>query len=92
MGHPGSFNDKSVILFDAFINDILKGKFDDMTFELFEKSGDDIISVKYKGAWIIVDNGYHNWSCTVPPIPNSSSRIEIRWSEWVESMRKDVGK
>jgi hypothetical protein len=91
-GHPGSFNDKTLILFDEFVQDVKSGKFDDYTFELLEKRGDEIVAVKYKGVWIVVDNGYHNWSITIPPIPNSDSAKEIRWSEWVESMRKDVGK
>ena len=91
-GHPGSFNDKTLILFDEFVQDVKSGKFDDFTFELLERRGDEIVAVKYKGVWIVVDNGYHNWSITIPPIPNSDSAKEIRWSEWVESMRKDVGK
>ncbi len=91
-GNPGSFNDKTLILFDSFVQEVKSGKFDDFTFELLERRGDDIVAVTYKGVWIVVDNGYHNWSITVPPIANSESRTEIRWSEWVESMRKDVGK
>ncbi len=47
--------------------------------------------MKCKGVWIAVDNGYHNWSITVPPISNSCRRNEIRWSEWLKQcMRKDV--
>ena len=49
-----------------------------------------VFTVKYCGVWIVVDNGYHNWSVTVLPISNASKYDEIRWSEWIESMRKDV--
>lgn len=67
-GHPGSFNDKTVVLYDNFITDIKSGKkFDDHIFELLEKSDGQIIRVKYCGVWVVVDNGYHNWSITVPP-------------------------
>ena len=38
----------------------------------------------------MVDNGYHDWSITVPPFTNTKFRDEIRWYEWMESMRKDV--
>ena len=38
----------------------------------------------------MVDNGYHDWSTTIPPFKNTNLRDEIRWSEWLESMRKDV--
>ena len=43
-----------------------------------------------KGAYVIVDNGYLNWSTTVPPIKHSCNRSEIRFSQWLESLRKDV--
>jgi hypothetical protein len=33
-------------------------------FEILEKRGDEVVSVKYKGVWLLCDNGYHNWSIT----------------------------
>ena len=45
---------------------------------------------RYQGAWLLVDNGYLAWPTTVPPIKTTSSRREIRFSSWLESMRKDV--
>jgi hypothetical protein len=39
---------------------------------------------------VIVDNGYLRWSTTVPPFKVTNNIDEIRWSKWVESMRKDV--
>ncbi len=44
----------------------------------------------FSGAYLIVDNGYLNWSCTVPPLGVTNNVAEICWSKWVESMRKDV--
>ena len=71
-GHPGSFNDKMVVMYDEFITDIKHGHiFSDYEFELLERCGEEIIAVKYPGVWIVVDNGYHNWSITVPPFSNS---------------------
>ena len=49
-----------------------------------------MISVKYKGVYVIVDNGYLQWSCTVPPFTITSNMDKIRWLKWLESMRKDV--
>ncbi len=90
-GHPGSFNDKTVMIYDEFITDIKSYNIlDEYEFELLERRNGKVVSVKYKGMWIVVDNGYHNWSVTVPPISNSCHRDEIWWSEWLESMRKDV--
>ena len=38
----------------------------------------------------MVGNGYHDWSITVPLFTNTKFRDKIRWSEWMETMRKDV--
>ncbi|KAI2511437.1 Plant transposon protein [Fragilaria crotonensis] len=58
-----------------------------MSFELLDKHGK---AVCMKGAYVIVDNGYLQWSTTVPPFKDSSSRAEVRFSQWLESLRKDV--
>lgn len=63
----------------------------DFTFKLYERNASgSIIKAKYRGPWLIVDNGYLNWPTTVPPIKQSCSRNEIRFSQWLESIRKDV--
>ena len=46
--------------------------------------------MKYRGAWLLVDNGYLNWGTTIPPMKNTIYQDASRWSEWLESMRKDV--
>ena len=38
----------------------------------------------------MVDDGYASWSCTVPPGTDGTTYELIRFSEWLESMRKDV--
>ena len=58
--------------------------------QLLERRNGKVVAVTYKGVWIVVDNGYHNWSTTVPPFTRTGYQDEIRWSEWLESMRKDV--
>ena len=80
-GHPARFNDKILVTFDEFVK----------SFELFDfDENQNEIRVKYKGCYLIVDNGYLDWSVTVPPIKKTAFRTEIRFSDWVESMRKDV--
>ena len=64
-------------MFDEFVHDIIDGKLADYTFELLEQKGTEIVPVKYRGVWIIVDNGYHNWSITIPPIPSRDYWKEI---------------
>lgn len=86
-GHPGSWNDKTLVLFDEFLRGIKRGEIlQDVEFELFEDRNGEIVTVKYTGVWVIVDNGYLSWATTVPPFTNTTFRDEIRWSEWVESM------
>lgn len=91
-GHPSRYNDKTLVFDDAFARDIKEGNIlNDVEFELMERTQDnEIIFVKYKGAWCISDNGYLKWSKTIPPFKNTSIRSEIKWSDWLESMRKNV--
>ena len=42
------------------------------------------------GVWVIVDNGCHDWSVTVPPLKQCRTHPERRWAKWVEGLRKDV--
>ena len=90
-GHPARWNDKTLVLFDLFARGMFEGKvLQDVEFSLFERNGNDIISVKYRGAWLLVDNGYLKWSTTIPPTKVTADSKEIRWSQWLESLRKDV--
>ena len=78
-GHPGSWNDKTLVLFDTFIKDIKRGDLlQDYTFELLERCGEEVIAMKYQGVWVLVENGYHPWLVTVPPFTNSNYWDEIR--------------
>ncbi len=64
---------------------------DDCDFELLACGKDGKVkSLRFLGAYLIVDNGYLNWSCTVPPFGVTNDVDEIRLSKWLESMRKDV--
>ena len=49
-----------------------------------------MITVKYKGVWLLSDNGYFTWSTTIPPFKETNIFSHILFSEWVESMRKDI--
>ena len=91
-GGPGCWNDQTMVCLDQFISGIRDGLLlQDNDFELldYDRLG-NVISVKYKGVYVIVDNGYLQWLCTVPPFTVTSDMDEIRWSKWLESMRKDV--
>lgn len=91
-GHPSTWNDKTLVLFDNFLTRLRKGEIlSENDFELLEEAPDgEIVRVRYKGVWILVDNGYHKWSLTIPPFKHVCGRKELRFSQWLESMRKDV--
>ena len=117
LGVPGSWNDKTLVRFDHFLCAIRDGRtLEDAHFELLEKREDgEVVAVRYRGVWIMVDNGYLHWPVTVPPLTTPVNALhtflaplprredkphhahaqketysELRWSKWLESMRKDV--
>ena len=47
-------------------------------------------TLKLRGAYVVVDNGYLEWSTTVLPLKAPCNRSELRFLQWLESMRKDV--
>ena len=65
---------------------------DDCDFELLAHGKEDgeVKSLRFLGAYLIVDNGHLNWSCTVPLFGVTNNIDEIRWSKWLEFMCKDV--
>ena len=92
-GHPGRWNDKTLVLFDTLSTDLRDGrKYSDIEFELLERDPvtNDIKAVRYTGVWLIVDNGYLSWSTLIPPINNPSTWQEFRFGKWIESIRKDA--
>jgi hypothetical protein len=91
-GSPCTWNDKTLIMHDEWAMKLKNGEIlQDVTFYLYERLEDGTIaSTLYRGAWAITDNGYLNWSITVPPFKFRSEKKILRWSEWIESIRKDV--
>jgi hypothetical protein len=69
-GHPARWNDKTFMLFDDFVRGMLGGKYlSDVEFSLLERDSEGIVSsIKYKGGWLLVDNGRLSWSTTMHPM------------------------
>ena len=72
-GHPGSWHDKTVLLFDTLVkaikhDDILQ----DNEFRLLEVRDDVVLKVKYRRMWVVADSGYHYWSVTALPFKSPS--------------------
>jgi hypothetical protein len=81
-------NDKTIVRFDGFVTGIRDKKaYGQVTFQLMDTSGN--ISTE-TGAYLIVDGGYHKWRCLQCPYKHATEEGAVAWSEWVESVRKDV--
>ena len=92
-GFPGRWNDKTIVRHDEFYSAIMNDSIGtENVFSLYYKDSDSgkIKLQQYQGCWIIVDNGYLNVSVTVPPSKSTPYRDEMAWSNWLESVRKDV--
>lgn len=91
-GHSVHLNDKTLLLYNTFLCSLQKGEIlKDLEFNLFEyDSKGQIVERKYRGAWVIADNGYLKWATIIPPYKITTTYAQTRWSEWMESMRKDV--
>lgn len=92
-GHPARWNDKSLVKVDRLANILHNGEGElaQLPFELYEYDDmGQIKTVQYKGAWLLVDNGYLNWGVTIPPIKDTDTEAEAKFSKWLEGMRKDV--
>ena len=48
------------------------------------------MEVKYCDGWLIVDNGYLDWSTTITTMKETMYDKDTRRSEWMEYTRKDV--
>lgn len=64
-GHPSRWNDKTLTMFDNFLMGLRTGNIlDDNIFKLKTNNNREI---KFKGGWLLCDNGYPPWSCLIPP-------------------------
>jgi hypothetical protein len=81
-----------MVRLDSFVSGICDNSIlDKVGFELLAHDKEGRIKIlRFTGAYLIVGNGYLDWSCTVPPFGVSNNVDKIWWSKWLESMRKDV--
>jgi hypothetical protein len=88
IGHYGTTSDKTIVKFDGFVNTI---RFDKMFTEAqFKILVADNRWITEKGVYLLVDGGYHKWRIMQCPIKHTVYEDRARWSEFAESVRKDV--
>ena len=87
-GFYGTVNDKTIIKHDKYLTDLRDGlAWQNVTFTLFNADGTESTLT---GPYHITDNGYHYWRCLMSPFGATSNLEQRYWSEWMESVRKDV--
>lgn len=85
--YDGRENDKNITANEDFTYDIMNGKFNRVKYKLYDTEG---VARWCEGGYIIVDGGYQNISCFVDPLHDANGHKEVHWSEFLESVRKDV--
>jgi hypothetical protein len=86
--HYGACNDITISKNDPMITSIREGKLRNIEYVLYNKDG---VPTLCKGAYLITDNGFpDDWSFMVCPFKDAFQRKDVLWSEWIESIRKDV--
>ena len=87
-GHYGTTSDKTIVKFDGFVQQVRNDKL--YTNAEFELQVGDNEWVTEKGVYLLVDGGYHKWRIMQCPHKHSADTDKVRWSEFAESVRKDV--
>jgi hypothetical protein len=83
----GATNDLQICADDDYPVKITQGLYRDVEYDLYRADG----SVqRCRGAYIICDGGMPKHACFMDPMHHRSSRNEVLFSEWLESVRKDV--
>jgi hypothetical protein len=81
-----------MVRMNTFVSRICDGSIlDDVDYQLlaYDKEG-QAKTLCFSGAYLIVNNWYLGWLCTVPPYGVTNNIDEICWLKWLESMQKDV--
>lgn len=87
-GTYGSCNDKTLIRFDEYINEIRSDiKYTKIEYELMVSETESIMQ---KGVYSIVDGGYHHWVSTMSTSRLPTNPDFVAWRKQLESVRKDI--
>jgi hypothetical protein len=83
----GNINDKTICVNDLFSLAVKHGSLQHVSYELWNSYGE-----KYKclGGYLIVDGGYIDHICFIEPEKHRLTKDAVTFSEWLESVRKDV--
>jgi Plant transposon protein len=78
----------TITKYDGFLDALRKREiYGNVSYEVMDENGTTVIVT---GVYVICDGGYMKDSFLIDPYNFRSSRSIIYWSEWLESLRKDV--
>ena len=83
----GATPDKSICGNHLFSLAAQHGSLEELEYELYDTFGN---KYRCKGGYIIVDGGYIDCICFIDPDKYRMDKTAVLWSEWLESVRKDV--
>lgn len=86
----GTTNDAVLCYQDDVVEDILKGKFSEERNLSFTTTTTCGLKIKWDGCYLLADQGYPSTFGIVDPIGIPLTRDQTLFSEWIESVRKDV--
>ena len=91
-GAYGAFNDKTIVRNDDVVHAIRTDPFfTQMAYEVRTGGGNDGGGVEMeKGAYLIIDGGYHKWSATQAAGKANTDPTYAAWRKRMESVRKDI--
>ena len=84
----GATNDITITYNDTYPREVMLGNVHkEIVFQTYDRQG---ILRTWRGAYIICDGGYPKCVCFVDPSLLDYEFHTVSWSEWLESVRKDV--
>lgn len=86
-GFVGTAPDSVIVVNDEYCRSIAEGRFKDLKYSLYKEDGS---FVTVEGGYLISDGGYPRHWMFQRPAHNAVTERSVLWSEYLESVRKDV--
>jgi len=87
-GKPGAWSDSMHAHFDDILHQAQANTLaPDFKWKSLDENGEEHEGA---GVWFLVDGGFMSWPCLICGYKITSDPAALRWSQWVESVRKCV--
>ena len=87
IAYLGGMNDINIANMDPMMLSLRAGDYQNHQFWMILEDGTRILC---HGTYLISDNGFFESSVIMDPPKNRYTENQVLWSEWLESMRKDI--